>query len=253
MLRKAMARRLVFARWLQFGEELAGDHGLGKWFLLWFGEMYTMAALTCVNRNTRKARILQCDRCKEVWVFNGFGADPYWFQELERLKYMARCRRCTREEPVFDNIYVQAEVTFWGTSCRKCRMYVHEDTFVHEFFVCPVARQGKPAEVPLASGSEATDSSDLSDDEWLERENQAYHKWVARNQAIMQRVQREIYAYQDLQRDLRVSGLADQALQHQERRLSVLVWLAGRFNTDPISTILLHNMCDHVAVLARRP
>ena len=80
----------------------------------------------------------------------------------------------------------------------------------------------------------------MSDDEWLERENQVYHEWV----------QREIYAYQDLQRDLRVSGLADQALQHQKRRLSVL---AGRFNTDPISTILLHNMCDHVAVLARRP
>ncbi len=88
-------------------------------------------------------------------------------------------------------------------------MYAHEDTFVHDFFVCPVARQSRPAEVPLASGSEATDSSDLSDDGWLECENQAYHKWVSRNQAIIQRVQREIYANQDLQRDLRVSGLAD--------------------------------------------
>ncbi len=122
MLRKAMARRLVFALWLRFGEELAGDNGLGKWFLFWFGEMYTMAALTCDNRNTRMAHILQCDRCKEVWVFNGFWVDPYWFQELERLKYMARCCRCTTEEPVFDNIYVQVEVTFWGTSCRKCRI-----------------------------------------------------------------------------------------------------------------------------------
>ncbi len=131
-------------------------------------------------------------------------------------------------------------------------MYVHEDTFVHEFFVCPAARQGKPAEVPRASGSEATDSSDLSVDEWLEHENQAYHEWEARNQAIVQRVQREIYAYQDLQRDLSVSGLADQALQHQERRLSLLAWLAGRFNTDPLST-MLHSLCAYVAVLARRP
>ena len=54
MLRHAMARRLVFARWLQFGEELAGDHGLGKRFLLWFGEMYTMAALTCVTETPEK-------------------------------------------------------------------------------------------------------------------------------------------------------------------------------------------------------
>ena len=154
--------------------------------------------------------------------------------------------------PVFGKVYAQAEITFWRTSCRKCRMYVHEDTFVHEFFVCTVARQGKPAEVPRTFGSEATDSSDLSDDELLERENQVYHEWEARSQAITQRVQRDIYAYQDMQRYLRVSGLADQALQHQERLLSKLAWLANRFNTDPISTILMHKMCDHVAVLARR-
>ena len=78
MLRTEMARRLVSARWLQFGEELAGDHGLGKWFLPWFGEMYTMAALTCVNRNTRKARILQCDRCKEVWDFKNSNVSNTW-------------------------------------------------------------------------------------------------------------------------------------------------------------------------------
>ena len=244
-----MVRRLVFARWLQFGE----DHGLCNWFLFWFGEMYTMAALTCVNRSTNeKASILQCDRCKEVRVFNGFWADPYWIHTFERLKHIARCCRCTREMPVFDNVYVQAEITFWGTSCRKCRMYVHEDTVAHEFFVCPVARQGTPEEAPRAPGPEASDSSDLSDDEYLERENQQYHEWNARNQAIVQQVKREIYSYHDLQRDLRVSGLADQALQHQERRLSKLAWLANRFNTDPISTILMHKMCDHVAVLARR-
>ena len=200
MLRNAMARRLVFARWLQFGEELAGDHGLGKWFLLWFGEMYTMAALTCVNRNTRKARILQCDRCKEVWVFNGFWADPYWFQELERLKYMARCRRCTREEPVFDNIYVQAEVTFWGTSCRKCRMYVRNNLRVHDLYVCPVARQKRlsSAEVPQASSSASLssfDNSDSSDDAWDE--------WVANNCDAIQQAERDIHEHQALMEAIR--------------------------------------------------
>ena len=165
-----------------------------------------MAAPTCVNRNTRKARILQCDRCKEVWDFNGFWADPYWIQELERLKYMARCRRCTREEPVFDNIYVQVEVTFWGTSCRKCRMYVHEDTFAHEFFVCPVARQGKPAEVPLASGSEATDTTCPTMSGWSARNKRTTSGWQGTRpsfsgcsgRSTRTRTCSEIYAYQAL-------------------------------------------------------
>ena len=132
-------------------------------------------------------------------------------------------------------------------------MYVNENTVAHEFFVCPVARQGTPERAPRAPRSEATDNSDMSDDDWGESQNQQYYLWNAKNQAIVQQVQREIYAYRELQRDLSVSRLAGRALQRQERRLSCLAFLASHFNTDPISTFLLHKMCEHVAVLARRP
>ena len=125
---------------------------------------------------------------------------------------------------------------------------MHEDTFAHDFFICHLARPGNPAEFPRASDPEAIDSSVLSDDEWLDREMQEYHGWEASNQAIMQCVQRDICSYQTLQRDLSVSGLHDQALLHQKRRLSLLALVAVKFFTDPTST-MMHILCVHLGCM----
>ncbi len=79
--------------------------------------MCTMAALASVKRNTRKALTLQRDRCKEIGGFKGFWADPFGLKQLQRIKYMARCYRCTWGQPVLQhgNIYELAEITVWGT------------------------------------------------------------------------------------------------------------------------------------------
>jgi hypothetical protein len=88
-------------------------------------------------------------------------------KQLERLKHMARCYKCTRAFPVLQhgNIYELAEVTVWGTTCRKCRMYVRNNLRVHDLYVCPVARQKRrsSAEVPQASSSASLSSFDNSD------------------------------------------------------------------------------------------
>ena len=86
MTRHALLPRLIFARWLQLGIEQGGDHGLGTCFLLWFGDMITMAALASVSRSTRKAITLLCGQCNKSWDFKGCWADPFWMKQLERLK-----------------------------------------------------------------------------------------------------------------------------------------------------------------------
>lgn len=202
MIRHVLLPRLIFARWLQLGKEQGGDQGLGTWFLLWFGDMFTMAALASVNRMTRETLTLQCSRCKVVWDFKGFWADPFWMKQLERLKHMARCYKCTRAFPVLQhgNIYELAEVTVWGTTCRKCRMYVRNNLRVHDLYVCPVARQKRrsSAEVPQASSSASLssfDNSDSSDDAWDE--------WVANNCDAIQQAERDIHEHQALMEAIR--------------------------------------------------
>jgi hypothetical protein len=215
MIRHVLLPRLIFARWLQLGKEQGGDQGLGTWFLLWFGDMFTMAALASVNRMTRETLTLQCSRCKVVWDFKGFWADPFWMKQLERLKYMARCYKCTTAHPVLQhgNIYELAEVTVWGTTCRKCRMYVRNSFHVHDHYVCPVSPQhprfftGLPAEVLQHSSGSASlsssDNSDSSDDAWDE--------WVANNSRrvfseAIQQPERDIHEHQALMEALRNSN-----------------------------------------------